>query len=101
MQISEVPTGHVDLPATLEWAVGAWSGSATDATGSSTVMADGKPVFEVTDGDRPRLFYWNDHDGKVDWHLVEYEVDGEANEFSSWHETGRVWDVDMEGYNQK
>ncbi len=101
MQISEVPTGHVDLPATLEWAAGAWSGSATDATGSSTVMADGKPVFEVTDGDRPRLFYWNDHDGKVDWHLVEYEVDGKANEFSSWHETGRVWDVDMEGYNQK
>ena len=99
LQTSEVPTGHLDLPATLEWSVGAWNGSEAGATGSSTVNAGGVPVFDVTDDDRPRYFYWNDHDGKIDHHFVEYEVDGEANDFSNWHTTGREWGVDVEGYN--
>ena len=99
LQTSEVPTGHIDLPATLEWAVGAWSGDASDATGDTPQNAGSMPVFEVTDGDRPRYFYWNDHDGKHDLNLIEYEIDGEANDFDAWHLTGREWPVDVEGYN--
>lgn len=99
LQTSEVPTGHVDLPATLEWAVGAWTGDASDATGDTPQNADGKPVFEVTNEERTRYFYWNDHDGKHDLNLIEYEINGEANDFSSWSTTGREWPVDVEGYN--
>lgn len=99
LQTSNVPTGHIDLPATLEWAVGAWDDSAADEQGSSTVMAGSTPVFEVTDEDRPRYFYWNDHDGKHDRYLVEYKVDGDANDFSDWTFTGNQYPVDVEGYN--
>lgn len=99
LQTSEVPTGHIDLPATLEWAVGAWDGSAADELGSSSVMASSTPVFEVTDEERPRYFYWNNHDGKHDITFVEYEVDGDANDFSDWTFTGNEWPVDVEGYN--
>ena len=99
LQTSEVPTGHIDLPATLEWAVGAWDGSAADELGSSSVMASSTPVFEVTDDERPRYFYWNNHDGKHDITFVEYKVDGEANDFSDWTFTGNEWPVDVEGYN--
>lgn len=99
MQTSEVPTGHIDLPATLEWAVGAWDGSAAAEQGSSTVMAGSTPVFEVTDEERPRYFYWNNHDGKHDITFVEYEVNGDANDFSDWTFTGNEWPVDVEGYN--
>ena len=99
LQTSEVPTGHIDLPATLEWAVGAWDGSAESEMGSSTVMASSTPVFEVTDDERPRYFYWNNHDGKHDMTFVEYEVDGDANDFSDWTFTGNEWPIDVEGYN--
>lgn len=100
LAISEVPTGHIDLPATLEWAVGAWNGTDTDgACGSSSVLADSTPVSMVTDGPRPRYFFWNNHDGKHDLNFLEYEVNGDANDFSDWRLTGRRWNVDVDGYN--
>ena len=84
LQVSEVATGHVDLPGTLEWAIGKTPSNPT--------------VFDATDGDRKRYFLYTNHDGHTDYELVEYEIDGDANDFSSWHETGRSWKVDMEGY---
>ena len=84
LQVSEVATGHVDLPATLEWAIGK--------------TPSGPTVFEATEGERKRYFLYTNHDGHTDYELVEYEIDGDANDFSNWHETGRSWKVDMEGY---
>ena len=84
LQVSEAPTGHADLPATLRAALGAEAGGPT--------------VFDVTDDARTRYFYWTDHDGKIDYNLIEWRVDGDAQAFSSWRETGRSWPVDMAGY---
>ncbi len=84
LQVSEAATGHVDLPATLEWAVGA--------------TPSGPTIMEATGDERKRYFLFNDHDGHADKYLVEYEIDGDANDFSCWHETGRCWPIKMEGY---
>ena len=53
----------------------------------------------VTDDPRPRYFFWNNHDGKHDLNFLEYEVNGDANDFSDWRLTGRRWNVDVDGYN--
>ena len=85
MQLSEAPTGHLDIPATVEWACGA--------------QTQGPTVFQVPDGEqRERTFYWVYHDGKVDHELYEYAIGTDALDFDDWHETGRTWPVDMEGY---
>lgn len=85
LTVSEAPTGHLDLPATIERAVGA--------------EAQGPTVFDVPEtSDRPRYFYWTYHDGKVDHAIYEWRIDGDALDFSNWEETGRSWPVDMEGY---
>ena len=82
---SEAPTGHFDLPATIEQAVGA--------------TPEGPTVFDVPEGQsRPRDFYWIHHDGKYDHTLYEWEIDGDALDFNDWRETGRTWPIDMEGY---
>ena len=82
---SDVPTGHLDIAATLSEAMG--------------VETDAPTMFEVSQGDRPRYFYWIWHDGKVDHELIEYEIDGEALNFADWHATGRTWPIDVDGYN--
>ena len=86
MQVSEAPTGHLDLPATIREALGA--------------EAQGPTVFDVPDAPRERTFYWTDHDGKIDHSIIEWKVDGDALDFSSWHETGRSWPVNMQGYRE-
>lgn len=82
---SDVPTGHLDIKATLSEAM--------------SVETDAPTMFEVAAGSRPRYFYWIWHDGKVDHELVEYEIDGEALNFADWHATGRTWPIDVDGYN--
>ena len=79
VQTSTVPTGHLDLAATL-----------TEAFGSES---DDPTVFEVPDGERTRHFYWIDHSevDKMDHWLREWEVTGNALDFSNWKYVGRFW----------
>ena len=76
---SSVPTGHVDLPATLRAAFGVETSEPT--------------VFDVTDEPRERYFYWIDHSevDKMDHWLREWKITGDALDFSNWHSTGRNW----------
>ena len=78
-QASDVPTGHLDLAATLTESFGAQS--------------DDPTVFEVGEGPRTRYFYWTDHSemDKMDHWIREWAVNGNALDFSTWGYTGRFW----------
>ncbi len=77
--VSHAPTGHIDYPATVIGAVGG------DAS------AYGPTVFDVPEGPRTRYFCWTDHDGKTDYDIIQYAIDGDANDFSDWTRTGVSW----------
>lgn len=78
-RVSHAPTGHVDYPATVIDAVG----------GDSS--AYGPTVFEVPEGPRTRYFCWTNHDGKIDHNIIQYAIDGDANDIASWSLTGTSW----------
>lgn len=80
IQTSEVPTGHMDLPATIREALG--------------ISVDAPTVFEVTDENRTRYFYWqeehsSDEGGEIGFR--EIEINGNALDFNNWSVTGRFW----------
>lgn len=77
LKISEVPTGHVDYPATVIDAVGGDSGEY------------GPTVFEVQDGERERFYWMTASNGHTDTYLREYAIDGDVLDFDSWELTGR------------
>ena len=81
LQTSDVPTGHLDYAATVIDAVG--------GDGSSY----GTPIFEVTDGARPR-FYWStttDYHEDMDW--TQDEIDGDVLDWNDWKATGTVIEI--------
>lgn len=85
LSVSEAPTGHLDLPATLREAFG--------------MSVDDPTVFEIDESaQRTRYFYWLERysiNGKIDGHgdvgLHEIEIEGNALDFNNWHPTGRFW----------
>lgn len=83
VEVSTVPTGHVDYPATVIDAVG----------GDSSKW--GETVFEVTDGARTRYYYMTASDGKRDRALKEFEINGDVLDFDNWQLTGNIWDCDL------
>ena len=76
LQVSDVPTGHVDVPATIINAVG----------GDSS--AYGQTVFEVADEPRDRYYWMTTHDGHADYEWFQYVIQGHALDFDDWHLTG-------------
>lgn len=77
LKVSEVPTGHVDYPATVIHAVGGDSGKY------------GPTVFEVPEGSRDRYYWMTASNGHTDTYLREYVINGDALDFNSWKLTGR------------
>ncbi len=77
LEISEAPTGHVDLPATIIDAVG----------GDST--AYGTTVQEVEEGPRDRYYWMTTYYPEGDYHSWdEYVINGDSQDIGNWHLTG-------------
>ena len=86
MTTSRAPVSHDDLFATI---LEAFSCKDTTGYGSGETLAD---QHEKTE--RTRIHYYTAIDQKIhEVALVEYEIDGDAMDFSTWHKTGRYWDV--------
>ena len=80
------PVSHADIYATVEEALGVANGG----------YGSGKTLHDFTEGEeRERLYYHSvlrsDEEGEI--FLREYQVDGDAEDFSNWHRTGRWWDI--------
>ena len=75
---------HFDLQATMLEAIGC------------DVSGYGETVFDQTDPDRRRLYYMTASDGKQDRAIKEFEISGDALDFSSWRLTGREWEIPPE-----
>ncbi len=81
LKVSDVPTGHVDLPATFIEAVGG------DAS------AYGTPVWDVEEGPRERVYWMTRYGGGDDWRSWnQYVIDGDVLDFENWHLTGEEID---------
>ena len=85
LRVSEAPVSHRDFHPTV-----------LDQFGADTEVVasyDGEPVYDVEENaDRTRYYYMNNFDEKgYGRYLLEYEIDGDAHDFSSWSETGNIW----------
>ena len=81
---SEVPTGHLDIPATI-----------IESAGGDYSTPDGMPVWDVTQTERPRLYQATSAEevnGKLEWTTArEWVIAGSARDFENWSKTGREW----------
>ena len=79
------PVSHLDLQATILDAMGA-DASEWQAYGYSMLSPD-----EIPD-DRVRLYLTTDSEPDLtDVRLREYAIDGDAQVWENWSETGRIW----------
>ncbi len=79
------PVSHLDLQATILEAMGADPGE-WKAYGYSMLSPDEIP------SDRVRLYLTTDSEPDLtDVRLREYAIDGDAQDWSTWSETGRIW----------
>ncbi|MEG2628297.1 MAG: arylsulfatase [Raoultibacter sp.] len=79
LRISDVPASHLDFEATVAEAVGLDSAKY------------GTSLFALTDAPRPRPYYaLLAEDGK-EVAIEEFEINGNALDFSDWHATGNKW----------
>lgn len=80
---SDIPTGHDDYAATIIASVG----------GDYTKY--GTPTWDVADERRTRLYYQLIHNGsrQIDYEVQEYEISGDAQDFSNWKKTGNNWTI--------
>ena len=81
LQVSHVPTGHADIPATIMEAI----------LGEASTYGD--TVFDIPDSPRTRLYYQTTCDGPNDLQLIEWVIEGDALDFGAWRMTGNVWNV--------
>lgn len=81
MKTSDMPVSHFDFQATVISGMG----------GDSSKY--GQTVFQVNDANRKRFYYMTTHDGKHDYEFRQYEIDGDALDFSNWHKTGLEWQI--------
>lgn len=80
------PAAHEDLFATVFDALSCPGGEE---------YGSGKALNDYHENDpRIRMHYYTAIDEKTrEVALVEYEINGDANDFSNWHKTGKTWDV--------
>ena len=80
------PVSHEDLFGTI---LDAFS------IGGEARFGSGKKLTDYREGDeRVRYHYYSALDDRTaEAVLVEYTVDGDATDFSSWHKTGNSWDI--------
>lgn len=85
LQISSVPTGHVDFAATL-----------LTAMGGDASMYGGMNVFDVPAQDRVRYFAWTSVVGADNTYtaIKQWKIDGEANTWENWEATGKEWPIE-------
>lgn len=85
LKTSSVPTGHVDLAATI-----------LDAVGGPADAYGGMNVFDVPEADRSRFYYSTSVTGpNNDYTFIkQWEVEGDALAWEDWHETGTKWPID-------
>ena len=85
LRISDVPTGHIDMPATLLEAVGA------DTSG----FGSGRSVFDIPP--RPRTRHYDATSVEGDDHVYtfvkEWAITGDVRDFDNWEKTGRKWPI--------
>ncbi len=75
---STVPTGHLDLPATIAQAAGA------DAS------RYGMTVFDVTEGPRERHYWHTTTDYHEDTEWTQFAVNGDVLDHDAWSRTGEA-----------
>lgn len=82
MKTSSVPTGHVDLAATL-----------LEAAGGDASAYGGMSVFDVPNDERPRSYYATSVVGPehIYTSIKEWEIDGDVLDWNAWRETGEEW----------
>lgn len=86
-QVSEVPTGHVDLWATL-----------VDQMGGVASAWGGTPVYDVPDEPRTRYYDATSVEGddhKYTW-IKEWKIDGHVLDWDSWEKTGQQWPINSD-----
>lgn len=86
LAVNNAPVSHDDLFATVYAALSCPGGQ---AYGSGTALAD-----HAEGEKRVRTHYYSAIDNKTrEVELVEYEIEGDAYDFSNWHKTGKRWDI--------
>ena len=82
---SDVPTGHMDLPATI-----------LAATGGEP-WPTGMPVWEVPYAPRPRYYgataAINENGAWHRTYIRQWCIDGDSCDFGNWTETGTIWPI--------
>jgi hypothetical protein len=86
-KISDNPVSHLDLQATMLYGMGAPQ-SVLDTYGEYSTPIQ----FRDDPPDRPRYHDITTSDGKHDTSIVQYEITGDARDFSNWHLDGKKWD---------
>ena len=81
---SSVPTGHVDLAATL-----------LEAAGGDASAYGGMSVFDVPDAPRTRYYNASSVVGPehVYTSIIQWEIEGDAMNWDDWRETGVKWPI--------
>ncbi|QOS67176.1 hypothetical protein GS424_011615 [Eggerthella guodeyinii] len=79
MRTSDVPASHLDFEATVIEAMG------MDAANYGTSL------FALTDESRTRPYYAMLCEGVNEVAIQEFEIEGNALDFSGWHPTGKQW----------
>lgn len=82
---SSVPTGHVDLAATL-----------LEAAGAESSAYEGMNVFDVPAAPRTRFYNATSVVGSDNEYtfIKQWEIDGDAMNWDDWYETGVKWPID-------
>ena len=83
LQVSAAPVSHDDLFATI-----------TDTLGAERpAVGSGKAVGEIREDEiRDRMYYYIALNDQVKAELLrEYVIQGDAENFENWHETGNTW----------
>lgn len=79
--VSDVPTGHLDFPATIIEAMGG------DASKYGT------PAWDVPEGDRPRYYWATFSNGKSDVAWQEYVISGDPLNLDDWSKTDKFIEI--------
>ena len=82
---SSVPTGHIDIAATL-----------LEEMGGSADGYDGMNVFAIADEERIRYYNATSVDGPEHeyTYIRQWEVNGDALDWNDWRETGVKWPIE-------
>ena len=86
LAVNHAPVSHDDLFRTIYNALGISDGNTYGSGKALTDFSENEP--------RVRTHYFSAIDkGTREVALIEYEIDGDAYDFSTWHKTGKWWDI--------